>query len=317
MAKESGARRIRLEKRRTYPLGAAHSGINRRFAEACELLGTIALSDVIIRTEICHLITAPASHTVAEHLHPHLELSLVTAGTVTYFCGDSRIRLTRGGLFCMAPDTVHRWNTGSAPVTILGFMLSLAPANESGKSPALGLPAAIESLGYRIENPEIERTLGLMFEDASGEAAYSPQLIAARMRVALILFLRRLRQQLGRAPSRPATSEGGARSKQLLLQAHAFIAANLAFGVSLVDVARHLGISSQHLNRLFRESEGLSVGRHIGELRLDKARQLLRSNRETAVKEVASLCGFNDVSYFCRFFREHTGKTPMEFATTG
>jgi AraC-like DNA-binding protein len=314
MSPKAAARRIRLERTQIYPLGLPHSALNRRLAEACDRLGAVALSDVIIRTELCHLITAPAKHTTGEHLHPHLELSLVTAGSVTYVRAKNKIRLTRGGVFCMAPDTVHRWSTRSAPVTILGFMLSLSPTSESGGSPAFGLQAAVESLGYRVDDPELARTFSLVLEGAAGEEPYGPQLVAARMRVALILFMRRLRGGMGLASHAPASGGGGARRRQLLLQAHAFIEANLAFGVSLIDVARHLGITGQHLNRLFRESEGIPVGRHIGDLRLERARKLLRSGESLEVKEIAARCGFNDVSYFCRFFRERTGKTPRQFA---
>ncbi len=94
----------------------------------------------------------------------------------------------------------------------------------------------------------------------------------------------------------------------------AFIEANLAYGVTLADAARHLGVTGRHLNRIFTEREGLPVGEAIAAARLEKARALLRADPGMPTKTVAALCGFGDASYFCRFFRERVGASPTEFA---
>jgi hypothetical protein len=48
----------------------------------------------------------------------------------------------------------------------------------------------------------------------------------------------------------------------------------------------------------------------------DNAKELLESGFYS-VSEVAMRCGFDDVSYLCRFFKKHTGLTPLEFAQNG
>lgn len=87
----------------------------------------------------------------------------------------------------------------------------------------------------------------------------------------------------------------------------------MAFGVSLADVARHLGLSARHVNRVFKTRQGHTVGRFIAAQKLERARSLLRERRDASVKNIALLCGFKDVSYFCRFFRERTGFSPARF----
>ena len=52
--------------------------------------------------------------------------------------------------------------------------------------------------------------------------------------------------------------------------------------------------------------------RSVKNLRLEKAAEILKTTRKTA-KEAALDCGFNDVSYFTKAFRERMGVTPGEY----
>lgn len=76
--------------------------------------------------------------------------------------------------------------------------------------------------------------------------------------------------------------------------------------------AERLSVSNHHLNDIVRILRGTTVKKMIG-LRL-----LLEAKRELSfgaltVKEVAFKLGFNDASYFSRFFKKHTGYNPEQF----
>lgn len=60
--------------------------------------------------------------------------------------------------------------------------------------------------------------------------------------------------------------------------------------------------------RLYRQSPM----QYRDELRLSHAKECLLSGYYT-VSETATACGFDDVSYFVRFFKKHTGMTPGAF----
>jgi len=76
--------------------------------------------------------------------------------------------------------------------------------------------------------------------------------------------------------------------------------------------AEKLNISSHHLNDIVRFARGTTVKKMIAQ------RVLLEAKRELSfgtctVKEIAFRLGFNDASYFSRFFRKHMGESPENF----
>ena len=78
------------------------------------------------------------------------------------------------------------------------------------------------------------------------------------------------------------------------------------------------GISEVYLRKLFSEAYGLSPVDYINALKIERAKELLRESaqkdkKEFRVGEIARLCGFTDVFYFTRLFKNATGCTPSEF----
>jgi AraC-like DNA-binding protein/mannose-6-phosphate isomerase-like protein (cupin superfamily) len=285
---------------------------NARLAAAVAQLGPLRVSDMTIRTDFLHLTCPPPRHAVAEHLHPFLEVTYVVSGGMDYFRQDRRIPVCRGEIFVMPPDTPHAWINRGRPSVLLGFMLSVAPAAERPDSLAFRMAEAAAEAGYRLRpDADLRTAFESLRAEVRSERPYGPDVAASHARVVLLLVFRQLSESLGLKPA-AGQSAAGSRGEQLHLQARAFIEANLAYGVSLADVARHLGVTGRHLNRIFSEREGVAVGEAIAAARLEKARALLRSDPGMPVKTVAALCGFNDASYFCRFFRQRIGRTPGE-----
>ena len=82
------------------------------------------------------------------------------------------------------------------------------------------------------------------------------------------------------------------------------------------EIARSLGISSSHLRARFRASCGVSLGRHLRRLRMEKACGLLRLSPHR-VSEVAEECGFNSIFSFSRAFRTAYGIAPLAYRRGG
>lgn len=76
------------------------------------------------------------------------------------------------------------------------------------------------------------------------------------------------------------------------------------------ELAEDLGMSASHLRARFRASCGISLGRHMRELRLERARGLLRMS-PARVSEIAEQCGFASPYSFSRAFRGRYGESPL------
>ncbi|ASK28945.1 hypothetical protein CEY12_01945 [Chryseobacterium sp. T16E-39] len=76
--------------------------------------------------------------------------------------------------------------------------------------------------------------------------------------------------------------------------------------------AGELNVSTHHLNDIVRISRGTTVKKMIAQRILLEAKRELSFGALT-VKEVAFQLGFNDASYFSRFFKKQTGYNPEQF----
>jgi AraC-like DNA-binding protein len=78
------------------------------------------------------------------------------------------------------------------------------------------------------------------------------------------------------------------------------------------DYAQMLGIGANYLNVLTKKHLGVSALDLItGRIILEIKRKLLDS--PLSISEICYMLGFNEVSYFSRFFFKHTGERPVAF----
>ena len=97
-----------------------------------------------------------------------------------------------------------------------------------------------------------------------------------------------------------------------LVDACAFIRANLAGDLTVEHVAKTIGISGPHLHHLFRLHLARTPHGFILEERFQKACKLLHGTRLQS-KEIAYRCGFRDAAEFSRTFRRLAGCSPREY----
>lgn len=83
--------------------------------------------------------------------------------------------------------------------------------------------------------------------------------------------------------------------------------------LSLEEIAGILDLTPQHLCRLFRQAFHMRPMEYLIKLRLQKAKGLLVSSRDTSIRQISELSGFNSESYFCALFKRYEGITPTEF----
>lgn len=83
--------------------------------------------------------------------------------------------------------------------------------------------------------------------------------------------------------------------------------------LNLDEVADAIGLSKYHLCREFNHLYGISPGKYLANLRLQKSCALLLQNRQHTIAEIASMVGFSNDNYFCKVFRKAFGTTPTQY----
>lgn len=96
-----------------------------------------------------------------------------------------------------------------------------------------------------------------------------------------------------------------------LCRARDLLAAGYGSRILLADAAGEACLSEFHFHRLFRSTFGETPHDFVTRLRLDRARQMLAA--QNSVTEVCFEIGYESLGSFSTKFREHFGRSPMEF----
>lgn len=80
----------------------------------------------------------------------------------------------------------------------------------------------------------------------------------------------------------------------------------------IADIADSASVSESVCLRCFRGVIGVTPIQYVKQYRIQRASELLLSTNMRS-NEIAFRCGFSDISYFTRSFRELTGYTPVEY----
>jgi two-component system response regulator YesN len=92
-----------------------------------------------------------------------------------------------------------------------------------------------------------------------------------------------------------------------------FLTTNYARAIRLSDVSAWLGFDETWIAQLFHRLRGTSPIRYLTDLRVDRAKRLLRDRPELDIQEVGAAVGYEDPHYFWRVFRKHTGINPTDY----
>ena len=96
-------------------------------------------------------------------------------------------------------------------------------------------------------------------------------------------------------------------------QLDAYLSAHYTERINAVSISKHLGIGKTQLYELAQRLYGCGIAEHIRNLRMEKAKILLRERKELSLAEVADLCGYGDYNYFITVFSRETGCAPGAF----
>ena len=107
----------------------------------------------------------------------------------------------------------------------------------------------------------------------------------------------------------PTRQDSGA---DLIARINSYVLPKLDQPLGLQQLAQAIGESESHLRAKFRRITACSLGRHLRQLRLQKACSLLCTTRLN-IGEIAEHCGFDSVYSFSRTFKAGYSVSPRRY----
>jgi AraC family transcriptional regulator, transcriptional activator of pobA len=246
--------------------------------------------------------------------HRHTILSqcvLVTAGPVTVTLDDTRAALAGPAVMIIPAGTVHSFRfgadtLGSVLTVDLARILSMAAAAHQWPIETLfSMPRAIDLR----KDPQLALRAGQLLERLAHEFTQPDSWAApvAGWLACCVLWV------LAHGTAAHDSSEiHSSHDAERLRRFRHLIETHYLKHWPVERYARHLSLSETSLNRLCRRLAGSTAFDLIQQrLAVEARRRLVYA--ASPVSGIAGELGFKDPAYFSRFFRRHSGVSPVEF----
>ena len=189
---------------------------------------------------------------------------------------------------------------------VCGFMACEPRLSEvflAGLPKMLKVPVANAPSGQWLEN-----SIRFMVSEENGSDAGSGLVLS---RLSEVLFVETLRRYINTLPPDRVGWLAGARDP-IIGQALALVHKDPAHPWTILDLARHVGLSRTRLAERFRHFLGESPMAYLAQWRLKLGAELLQSTEES-VAEVAATVGYGSEAAFNRAFRREFDCPPAQF----
>jgi len=111
------------------------------------------------------------------------------------------------------------------------------------------------------------------------------------------------------------TDENVSHQKKDILSVRTYINEHFTDKITLEFLADNFFINKYYLTRVFKEQYGVSINTYIQQLKITKAKQLLRFS-DLPIEQIAADCGIEDSNYFSRMFKKVEGVSPIIYRHT-
>ncbi|MBJ6119712.1 helix-turn-helix domain-containing protein [Pontibacter sp. BT310] len=275
---------------------------------------TLPTQDLLLKG---HIAVMPLEAFVSDlssvpHRHDAYQLILVqeTKG------GDNlidfrRYEMTEGRLFLIGPEQAHQRQSRQERGVLVFFSEAFLQTTGITAHDALVLFGAVYQHPYLDLKPELQQIflqLTALISLELRQPEPSQAILSRYLFILLNYLLRECHVQIAQLTP--------ARHSERLFRLSSLIEEHFQQHKPVSFYAEALDITPKHLNSLCRQYLHTTVAD------MQNARLLLESKRllyfsSLSVKEVAYQLGFEDDSYFVRFFRRMTGTTPLQFRASG
>lgn len=250
------------------------------------------------------------------HWHSYFEITYVRKGSGNYFVNGREYTMDAGDIIIFNNVEPHGWKLLEDEMDLLVMIFSpefvaeklslfdseyLKPFVERGSNfrNRIGKEEAVSH--------EIRKGIREIYQEWNDKKEGYPLMIKANVLRILTMLIRAYQDE---TKSSELLKEKKSAMKRLE-QAFSYVNAHYCEKITLDEVAASVYMSSNYFSSYFRKVTNISFSEYVTRLRISHARELLRDT-ERSVMDVATECGFNNISNFYRMYKKYVGKPPRE-----
>lgn len=246
------------------------------------------------------------------HCHDYLQIAFVLSGSGKYCIEGQNIEIAEGDLLILNPGVRHQAlkpAEGEQPPTeiFIGFSEFQLEGYPSNFLPVLDGGYVMHTTG------ELRQRVFKICSSMEAENTDCRQgryfMLKAYLMQLLILIIR---EQCEPVTATRGYSFESVNRKYVVEQMLSFFEDHYSEKISLDQVAENMYLSPFYISKIFKSETGATPIRHLINIRLEKAKELLEKGEITSIQAVATAVGYDDAYHFSKLFKKRYGVSPSQ-----
>lgn len=248
----------------------------------------------------------------AFHSHEHLEMAYILSGEGKYRFEDGICSVKEGDLLIINPGVRHQalacpevetptteFFVGASDIRIEGFPENTLPVPDGGH--VMHTSGELRQKLFRICS-------AMEAENAVCRQGRYFMLKSYLMQILLLV----IREQCEPVERKAGYAFESVNRKYVVEQIVGYFEDHYNEKISLDQIAENMYLSPFYISKIFKSETGDAPIRHLINIRLEKAKELLEDGFEGSIQEVAALVGYDDAYHFSKLFKKRYGVAPSQ-----
>jgi AraC-like DNA-binding protein/quercetin dioxygenase-like cupin family protein len=240
------------------------------------------------------------------HTFPHfhgyeIEIQFIVEGDGFYFIKNRKYNLERKKVLIIHKGEIHYYIQGKKEIEKVTIMLK-SSVFDKFKNLFLPILNCKKNSSHEVFLSDRDFLISqiLLEEIIEKKGKYIEETIKFNLLKFFLIILQNLKKEKLKAKN------------EKIAKIIDFIEENYFRKISINEVASIFKISNSHLSHLFKRETGMSFKKYIIERRLFESEKLLQGEN-TKISSIAKKCGFSDMTFFMKKFKEKFGITPLQY----
>lgn len=242
------------------------------------------------------------------HWHTDIEIVFVLHGEIEIIIEEKRYELKKGDIIVINSSTAHAFRTLEQENILMIVQFDPKLCNIEGKKAIYRFDCNSVALGEekQISTELLRKSLANLGREIYLKRKGHEYYIKSYFYSIIGMLIRQFSTE--DMDDKQLDKHNIDRVKSILN----FINDNLDKDISLQVAADHIKMSPSRFSHLFKENVGISFKKYLTLVRMERAKELLKTTDYTILR-IASECGIHNESLLYRTFKAHVGVTPNEY----
>ena len=246
------------------------------------------------------------------HTHDFVQLVIVMSGSGHYKIEDKIYSIKEGDVLIINPTERHtsmpdetqetatrEMIIGFSDIQVKGYEKNILPLAEDGH--------VMHTTGELRQ--KIFKICAAMESENSVDKQGRYHMMKAYLMQLLVLLIREHAEPI---KSYQSYSFETINKKYVVEQILNYFEDHYSEKVSLDRIAENMYLSPFYISKIFKSETGDTPIRHLINIRLEKAREILLEENERSIQEVAACVGYDDAYHFSKLYKKHFGISPSQ-----